>query len=71
MILFVTYCYCINTITMTQTGEPPYCFEYMIALVNVDKFPLPFFSRRLSEVLLPADSMRTDGFSFTGHFRSL
>ena len=57
---------------------PPYCFECMIALIKVDKFPnkkfemtLPFFSGPLLEVLLPADSMRTDGFSFTAYFRSL
>ena len=63
---------------VTQTRELPYCFECMITLIKVDKFPnekfettLPFFSGRLSEVLLPADSMRTDGFSFTAHFRSL
>ena len=63
---------------VTQTREPPYCFECMIALVKADKFPnekfkttLPFFRGRLSEVLLPPDSMLTDGFSFTAHFRSL
>ena len=62
----------------TQTREPPYCFECMVALVKVDEFTnekfkttLPFFSGPLLEVLLPADSMRTDGFSFTVHFRSL
>ena len=54
---------------VTQTREPPYCFECMIALVKVDEFPnekfettLPFFCGRLFEVLLPADSMRTDRF---------
>ena len=63
---------------VTQTREPSYCFECMIALVKVDEFPnekfemtLPFFSGQLLEVLLLADSMCTDGFWFNAHFRSL
>ena len=63
---------------VTQTREPLYCFECMSTVIKVDEFPnkkfettLPFFSGLLLEVLLLADSIHTDGFSFTAHFRSI
>ena len=63
---------------VTQTREPPYCFECMIALVRVDEFPnkkfettTSIFQRVVIACFTPADCMCTDGFSFTAHFWSL
>ena len=72
---------CLYFDEVKRTRTPPYCFECMIALVTADYLTIdtqssdqnntPFLSEPLLEVLLRANSMRTDGFSFTAHFRSL